>query len=66
MDNVNSFRNVRIGDVLKEYGYVNDEQVGKALAYQKEHKGVRLGGALIELGYITEHRCWKPLRPAWT
>lgn len=54
MDNVNSFRNVRIGDVLKEYGYVNDDQVGKALEYQKEHKGTRLGGALIELGYITE------------
>lgn len=54
MDNVNNFRNVRIGDVLKEYGYVTDEQVQKALEYQKEHKGLRLGGALIELGYITE------------
>lgn len=61
MDNVNSFRNVRIGDVLKEYGYVNDEQVSKALAYQKEHKGVRLGGALIELGYITEHQMLEAL-----
>ncbi len=61
MDNVNSFRNVRIGDVLKEHGYVNDEQIGKALAYQKEHKGVRLGGALIELGFITEHQMLEAL-----
>lgn len=52
MDNNN--RNLRIGDVLKEYGYVTDEQVGAALAYQKEHKGIRLGTALTELGYITE------------
>ncbi len=61
MNNVNSFRNVRIGDVLKEYGYVNDEQIGKALEYQKEHKGVRLGGALIELGFITEHQMLEAL-----
>lgn len=49
-----NIRNLRIGDVLKEYGYVTDEQVGQALAYQKEHKGVRLGAALIEMGFITE------------
>lgn len=61
MDSVNSFRNVRIGDVLKEYGYVTDEQVGKALEYQKEHKGIRLGGALIELGYITESQMLEAL-----
>lgn len=54
MDGVNRFRNVRIGDVLKEYGYVNDTQVERALEYQKEHRGTRLGGALIALGYITE------------
>ena len=47
-------RNIRIGDVLKEYGYVTDEQIETAVAYQKEHKGVRIGGALIALGYIKE------------
>ncbi len=47
-------KNIRIGDVLKESGYVNDEQIGQALRYQKEHKGMRLGGALIELGFISE------------
>lgn len=61
MEGVSSFRNVRIGDVLKEYGYVTDEQVGTALAYQKEHKGLRLGGALIELGYITERQMLEAL-----
>lgn len=47
-------RNLRIGDVLKEYGYVTEEQIGDAISYQKEHKGTRIGGALIALGYITE------------
>jgi len=43
----------RIGDVLKEYGYINDSQLEEALAYQK-NKEIRLGEAFIELGYITE------------
>ena len=46
----NNIRNVRIGDVLKEYGYVTEEQISAALAYQKEHKGVRLGAALTDMG----------------
>lgn len=49
-----NIRNLRIGDILKEYGYVSDAQVDQAVAYQKEHKGVRIGTALIELGYVTE------------
>ncbi len=47
---------IRIGDVLKEFGYVTDDQIGEAIAYQKEHKGVLLGGALIELGFINERQ----------
>lgn len=47
-------RNLRLGDILKEYGYVTDTQIGDAIAYQKEHKNVRIGGALIALGYIEE------------
>ena len=49
-----NIRNLRIGDVLKEYGYINEAQVEAALAYQKTHQNVRMGGALVELGYITE------------
>ncbi len=52
----NNFRNLRIGDVLKEYGYVTDDQITQALDYQKTHKGLRLGGALIEMGFVTEDK----------
>ncbi len=45
-------KTIRIGDVLKEFGYVTDDQIGQAIAYQKEHKGVLMGTALIELGFI--------------
>lgn len=54
MDNSNVYRNVRLGDVLKEYGYITEEQLRQALDYQKGHKGVRVGAALIEMGFITE------------
>ena len=33
-----NIRNLRIGDVLKEYGYINEAQVEAALAYQKTHQ----------------------------
>ena len=47
---------IRIGDVLKEFGYVTEEQIGQAIAYQKENKGVLMGGALIALGFINERQ----------
>ncbi|MGL5435366.1 MAG: GspE/PulE family protein [Lachnospiraceae bacterium] len=51
---LNNYRNLRIGDILKEKGYVTETQLEEALIYQKSHKGVRLGGALIAMGAITE------------
>ncbi len=54
-------KNIRIGDVLKEFGYVTDEQIGEAIQYQKTHEGLRLGGALIEMGLITEHQMLEAL-----
>ena len=57
----NNIRNVRIGDVLKEYGYVTEEQIDAALAYQKEHKGVRLGAALTDMGFISEEQLLEAL-----
>lgn len=57
----NNVRNIRIGDVLKEYGYVTDEQVVSALAYQKQNKGVKLGEALIAQGAITEKQMLQAL-----
>ena len=61
MDNSNVYRNVRLGDVLKEYGYITEEQLQQALNYQKDHKGVRIGIALIEMGFITEPQMLKAL-----
>ena len=56
-----NIRNIRIGDVLLEYGYVTDAQIGDALAYQKENRGVRIGTALVELGYISEDQLLQAL-----
>lgn len=53
MDN-KRIQNIRIGDLLVELGYVNDQQISDAINYQRENKGVRMGGALIALGYISE------------
>ncbi|MDR2163967.1 MAG: GspE/PulE family protein [Clostridiales Family XIII bacterium] len=46
-------RQVRIGDLLKEYGYLDDEQLQRALEYQKANN-IRLGSAVIQLGFVTE------------
>lgn len=54
-------KNIRIGEVLQELGYVTDEQIGQAIAYQKENKGVRLGGALIAMNFITEKQMLEAL-----
>ena len=49
-------KNLKIGDVLKEQGYLSDEELQKALELQKGQKGKRLGEVLIEQGYITENQ----------
>lgn len=54
MADIQHNRKIRIGDVLKELDYINDDELEEALAYQREHRGVRLGQTLINLGYITE------------
>ena len=54
-------KNIRIGDVLKEFGYVDDKQITQAIAYQKEHEGVRLGTALVALEFITEQQMLEAL-----
>ncbi len=43
----------RIGEVLLERGVVNQHELEKALAYQKEHGGL-MGQVLIQLGFVTE------------
>ncbi len=49
-------RNLRIGEVLTEKGYVTEEQMSQALAYQKEHRDKRVGQILRELGFVTEEQ----------
>lgn len=43
----------RIGEVLLERGIINQKELEKALAYQKEHGGL-VGQILIQLGSVTE------------
>lgn len=49
-------KNVRIGEVLKEHGYIDDQQLGQALEYQRQNKGKRLGAILMEMGFVTEQQ----------
>lgn len=51
---LSDFKNIPIGEVLKEYGYITDVQLQQALAHQKEHKGKRLGSILVAQGFISE------------
>lgn len=54
-------KNLRIGEILTELGYVTEEQMGQALVYQKEHRDRRVGQILIELGFVTEHQVLEAL-----
>ncbi len=49
-------QNLPIGEVLKEYGYITQEQIEQALQYQKTQTGkkTRLGALLLEMGFVTE------------
>lgn len=49
-------RNVKIGDILIEQGYLTREALEEALEFQKDGSGKRLGEMLIEQGYITENQ----------
>ena len=54
-------KNLRIGEVLEEKGYVTAEQMTQALAYQKEHREKRVGQILMELGFVTEKQVLEAL-----
>ena len=54
-------KNLRIGEVLEEKGYVAGEQMTQALAYQKEHREKRVGQILMELGFVTEEQVLEAL-----
>lgn len=54
-------KNLRIGEILTEQGYVTAAQMEEALAYQKEHRDKRVGQILVELGFVTEHQVLEAL-----
>lgn len=48
-------KNLKLGEILIEAGYLTDEQLNEALEYQRNSVEKKmLGDALIELGFITE------------
>ena len=47
-------RNMPIGEMLKEYGYITDDQIKQALALQKQDRSKKTGQILVDLGYISE------------
>lgn len=44
---------MRLGEILKQAGIIDDFQLNSALSYQR-HWGGRFGESLIKLGYLTE------------
>lgn len=54
-------KNIPIGEVLKEYGYISEEQLQTALEAQRKDRSKRLGQHLIDLGFITEKQMLKAL-----
>lgn len=58
---MSTFKNIPIGEVLKEQGYITEEQITKAVAYQKENREKRFGAILIEMGFVTEKQMLEAL-----
>jgi len=48
-------KNLKLGEILKKAGIIDDFQLNSGLSYQR-HWGGRFGEALIRLGYITEEK----------
>lgn len=50
-----SQKNLKLGELLKQAGIIDDFQLNSALSYQR-HWGGRFGESLIKLGYLTEEK----------
>lgn len=55
-------RNLPLGQLLLDAGFITSDQLTNALAEQKKTPGKRLGDVLIELNYITEKNLMKCLQ----
>ncbi len=47
-------KNIPIGQILVENGFLKEEQLQQALEKQKTENGKKLGDVLLELGYVSE------------
>jgi type IV pilus assembly protein PilB len=54
-------KNIRIGDILKNAGFITEDHLQEALAYQKIDKSKRLGAILVDYGYVTESQLLEAL-----
>lgn len=54
-------KNIPIGEVLCEYGYLTQEQLQRALEEQRKDSSKRLGSILMELGFVTERQMLEAL-----
>lgn len=54
-------KSLPIGEVLKEYGYINEEKLQIALDAQKKDRSKRLGEHLIDLGFVSEQQMLEAL-----
>lgn len=54
-------KRIPIGEVLKEYGYITNDQLNMALDAQKKDKSKRLGEVLIDLGFVNEEQTLQAL-----
>ena len=47
-------KNIPIGQILVENGFLKEEQLQQALEKQKTENGKKLGDVLLEMGYVSE------------
>lgn len=52
-------KNIRLGDVLIEFGYITPDQLNTALAYQKEHRDLRVARLCRSLATSMSVRSWR-------
>ena len=53
-------KNIPIGEVLKEDGYITQSQIDRALENQQK-SGKRLGTILVEMGFVSEKQVLEAL-----
>lgn len=49
-------KNLPLGEILKQSGYITEEQLQQALLYQRDHREMRIGEIVEELGFVTERQ----------